>query len=287
MKLISKRPIKKPIVNKPAKVLHPPVNAASEYAEELQKLVREVYRALVKELKAAPVADGSAFVPTLDAGTSYIDRLMRKLTDRFEIQFSNIGQKLATDLVTRTNEASTRSIKNSLREVSKDLTIGAEVMTGPLAGAIHDAVSDNVKLIKRIPANLLASVRDDVVKSLAPGGGGLSDLLPKLQEAYKGNKRRAELTAMDQTRKAFKAINVAKMGTAGQKKFEWIHSGGSDNPRPYHMHRWPNGLNGGIFSVDEPPIINEDTGERGLPGDEPYCRCNMRFIISFDDESQK
>lgn len=283
MRIISKRPIRKPIVDKPAKVLHPPVSVADRYAQQLQKLIAKVYRALIAELRAVPVED-AATVDTMDASASYIEQLTRKLIDRFEVQFSEMGHRLAADMVTRTNEASTGAIKSSLREVSKNLTLTGEVMTGPLAGVIHDAISDNVKLIKRIPRNLIDRVRDDVVASLSPGGGGMADLLPKLQEAYKGSKRKAELTALDQTRKAFKAMNVAKMETAGQKKFEWVHSGGSDHPREFHMHRWPNGLNGGIFSVDDPPVIDEDTGERGLPGDLPYCRCNMRFIVSFDTE---
>ena len=109
---------------------------------------------------------------------------------------------------------------------------------------------------------------------------------------YKGmTKRRARNIALDQTRKAYNDINLRNMQDAGVKKAEWIHSGGSQKPRTYHMERWdgvsgidngePNGLNGFIFYLDRPPVIDKRTGERGYPAQLPYCHCRMIPIIEF------
>ena len=72
----------------------------------------------------------------------------------------------------------------------------------------------------------------------------------------------------------------------GFTHFEWIHSGGSQQPRSYHMRAHPSGLNHGIFRIDEPPVIDPNTGTRGFPGDLPNCRCTMRPVLKFEDEEK-
>lgn len=54
------------------------------------------------------------------------------------------------------------------------------------------------------------------------------------------------------------------MKSAGVKKFQWLHSAGGRDPRPLHINDYPSGLNGGIFSFDDLPVIDEKTGERGI-----------------------
>ena len=63
----------------------------------------------------------------------------------------------------------------------------------------------------------------------------------------------------------------------GVKKFKWLHSMGGKEPRPLHK----NVLNGNVYSFDDPPVIDERTGERGLPGVLINCRCRMLPVIEF------
>ena len=56
----------------------------------------------------------------------------------------------------------------------------------------------------------------------------------------------------------------------------------SKEPRPHHITEAPNGLNHGIFDLDDPPIIDPRTGERGYPGQLPYCRCVMCAVVDAD-----
>ena len=110
-------------------------------------------------------------------------------------------------------------------------------------------------------------------------GNGLADLVPFLQR-YKGiTNRRARFIASDQTRKSFSNINRLRLEKMGVQKFEWVHSLGGTEPRPLHKDV----LNHKIFRIDQPPIIDDKTGERGFPGQLINCKCRMAPIINFED----
>jgi hypothetical protein len=61
------------------------------------------------------------------------------------------------------------------------------------------------------------------------------------------------------------------------------------HPRDYHKMRWdghtgkfngkPNGLNGYIFPIDKPPVIDRKTGERGYPAQLINCHCFLTPVI--------
>ena len=51
----------------------------------------------------------------------------------------------------------------------------------------------------------------------------------------------------------------------------------------YHEMDWPRGLNNGIFELEKPPVIDKRTGERGYPGQLPYCRCTIAAVVEFED----
>jgi len=109
-------------------------------------------------------------------------------------------------------------------------------------------------------------------------GNGMQDLLPYLEKAKGISKRRAKIIAYDQTRKAFNNVNKAKMQKLGIKEFEWLHTGGSNEPRKHHIK-----LSGQIFSFDNLPF-SEDNERRIYPGSEINCRCRAIPVIKFDEE---
>jgi SPP1 gp7 family putative phage head morphogenesis protein len=102
-------------------------------------------------------------------------------------------------------------------------------------------------------------------------------------ERYGEAKRHAKNVALDQTRKAYMSINTERMRDVGVSKFEWIHTGGSQDPRQYHKTV----LNGNVYDINDPPVIDQRTGERGLPGLLPFCRCTMRPVVTFEDDSSE
>ena len=85
--------------------------------------------------------------------------------------------------------------------------------------------------------------------------------------------------ARDQTRKAYNNLNAARMRKVGVTEFIWRHSGGGRNPRDLHQ----NVLNGKKFSLDDLPVIDERTGETGIPGQAINCKCTMEPVVTFGE----
>lgn len=249
----------------------------SAYAREWHKLVEEMY----KEVVPAVLGEFRETAVANDAAGSFWDRLLERISKRFD----TTAESLATGMLNKVDRNATNMLTRSLKSVSGDVTLEMK-NSKPVQDAIDAHIDYSVKLIKRIPAEFLDGVREDVNKSLQ-AGKGLSTLEKDMEVRYGQARRHAKNVALDQTRKAYTAINTAKMRQSGIRKFEWVHTGGSQEPRKYHKDSPANGgLNGGIFDIDNPPIMDLKTGARGLPGQDYYCRCTMRPIVTFDDDEE-
>ena len=263
--------------SKRALTLKPSVSVGAAYARELEALTTEMHAEVAKAVLAEYSNTAAA-----DAADDFWLRLAKRLASKFAAK----ATPLATGFLTRVDRNATTNLERSLKPTSADMTLNMK-NTPAVTKAIKSRIADNVDLITRIPAEFLDKVKKDVNDSLRKGNG-LADLQPKMEERYGEAKRHAQLVALDQTRKAYTAINTERMRANGVTKFEWVHSGGSQEPRPYHLHTpAQGGLNGGIFDINDPPIIDKKTGERGLPGDDYNCRCTMRPIVTFDDEDDE
>jgi len=263
--------------SKRALTLKPSVSVGAAYARDLEALTTEMHEEVAKAVLAEFSNTAAA-----DAADDFWSRLAKRLASKFAAK----ATPLATGFLTRVDRNATTNLERSLKSTSADMTLKMK-NTPAVTKAIKSRIADNVDLITRIPAEFLDKVKQDVNDSLRKGNG-LADLQPKMEERYGEAKRHAQLVALDQTRKAYTAINSERMRANGVTKFEWVHSGGSQEPRPYHLHTpAQGGLNGGIFDINDPPIIDKKTGERGLPGDDYNCRCTMRPIVTFDDEDDE
>lgn len=260
--------------SKRAITLKPSVSIGAAYSRELEKLTEEMYQ----EAATAVLAEYKNTAAT-DAAEDFWTRLAKRLASKFAAK----AESLATALITRVDRNAATNLERSLKSTSADLTLNMK-NTPAVNKAIKGRISNNVDLITRIPMEYLDKVKKDVNDSLTKGNG-LADLQPALEKRYGEAKRHAQLVALDQTRRAYTAINAERMRANGVTKFEWVHTGGSQEPRPYHLHTpAQGGLNGGIFDINDPPIIDQKTGERGLPGETYNCRCTMRPIVTFDDD---
>jgi SPP1 gp7 family putative phage head morphogenesis protein len=262
-------------------------NAAlqSRYEAELLKLVGQmsgqVEKALAKFFKGEDAPDYFAE----DASPPSQARiLLNKLTRTFNALYAKRAPALAKSMVDAASKGSRSALHSSLRELSGGLSLKTGLVNENLDEALSAAVTENVNLIKSISQDYLGQVSGAVMRSLQPGGNGLADLVPFLQERKEITKRRARNIALDQTRKAFNDANAIRMQSLGVKKFEWIHSGGGAHPRKDHIE-----MSGNIYSFDDLPVIGVMYGVevRGLPGQLPNCRCTMRPVIEFDEGEQQ
>ena len=153
----------------------------------------------------------------------------------------------------------------------------------------REGIEENVNLIKTIPAQYFGKI-DKAVEARTRGKMTRGALVKRIKELGHITQRRAEMIADDQTAKATEAMTLARCRNAGIKRVMWVHSGVSMKPRDYHKRRWdghtgkfngkPNGLNGYIFNIDTPPVIDLKTGERGFPAQLVNCKCQLVPVVS-------
>lgn len=203
--------------------------------------------------------------------------LVGSLSNRFNNLFAKRAPQLANQMAAGAEAASKAQLHASLMKMTGGLSLKTGIMPAGLQAVYKASVAENVGLIKTIAAEYLKNVEGSVMRSIT-SGNGLADLVPAL-EKYEGyTHRKAKNVALDQTRKTYNAINRERMTEIGVKRFQWIHSGGGAEPRPLHV-----AMDGEIFSFDNPPIIDEKTGERGIPGQAINCRCTMAPVFDFSD----
>lgn len=246
----------------------------------LDRMVEEMTKAAQREVERYFRDQWTGDSVGMDAPsfTSGVSRLLRRLAERFTVMFTERAGGLAEALSKGVSDATAGQLGASLKEVSGGVTLKTDVVSGAVGEVMKAGVKENVSLIKSIPEEYFQKIEGDVMRSIQTGRG-MADLVPAIEKHGHSTRKRAELIARDQTSKATTAINRARMQGLGIRKFEWLHSSGGKEPRPLHK----NVLNGQIFDLDNPPIIDDRTGERGLPGQLINCRCRMVPVISFEE----
>jgi len=259
--------------------LNPNAAVQNKYADKLTALVAEMVRQTRKEIESLFRKTVAKEFFAEDASiASHAKSVTDELSDRFNALFADRAEGAATSMIEGAQKSSSTSLLASLRELSGGVAIKTSMVPEALVPVVQASVAENVGLIKSISADYMQKVEGAVMRSITTGNG-LADLIPSLEKLDGMTKRRAENIAYDQTRKVYNNVNKARMQAVGVKKFEWLHTGGSQHPRKDHI-----ALSGKVFSFDNLPVIDPRTGERGIPGQAPNCRCRMVPVIEFADD---
>lgn len=250
----------------------------NEVAKETEKTVLGIYKTPEAKKYFASGEDASISSSARITMNQLIDRIMKRVKKK--------ARTMADRMVNAENDASKSALYVSLKQLSGGLSIKTNIDTGDIQDVFKASIAENVDLIVTMTGNYLESVNGAVNRSIQTGGG-LQTLIPEIQkhlnDKYKTHLNKAKNVALDQTRKAYNGLNAARLKKLGMESYEWIHSGGGQRPRPHHIQNYPAGLNHGIFKLSEPPIVEEKTGARGIPGTAINCRCVMRPLILFDE----
>ncbi len=236
-------------------------------------------KAVIETFQTGVAMDEKRF---LRPSNSFYD-VLNELKNRFTLLFESRAGVLAQTMCRRTEKVSKNNVYMSLKEVSKDFTLSNPELNKPVRSALAQSISENVNLIKTIPQEHFDRLSERITKAVTEGNGQ-EYILKAVKEVGSITDRKAKNIAADQTRKAYNAMNKERLSNLGVKKFEWLHTGGSREPREYHMNLYPAGLNGGIFSFDDPPVIDEKIGQKGLPGDAYNCRCRILPVVEFNND---
>ena len=264
-----------------------PSTIEKRYQKALVSMINKIVRETEKAVEDIFVSEEGAEYFATDASISSQARIkLNALIDRVFKSVDPLSRTLAEKMVKATDRASKSALHNSASKIA-----GRSVKTNFSSAAIDDvfkaSVSANVDLIRTIPDNYLSQIKGGVMRSIQKGGG-VRDLKAEiskfLNKQAKQTRNKAKNVALDQTRKAYNSLNAARMTSIGLDDFEWVASGGGREPRPHHHSPYPGGLNGGIYSLDDLPVIDTKTGERGKPGDAINCKCTMRPVVRFNEK---
>lgn len=260
------------------KPLTDPVVVQMRYQHTLEALIKQMLDATeATQLRIwrdhRPAVESGQDAPSM---ASQARILTNALAKRFIALFNKLAPEIAGRFVHGVNTHSASNLKGSLKTVSGGFTLKTDVINGKVADILKASVAENVALIKSIPQQYFKDIQGAIMRGITQGEGSKT-VFDKVTHTGAVTDRRAELIARDQTSKTTSALNGARMEQLGIKQFEWLHSGGGNEPRPLHL----NELDGNIYSLDDPPVIDEKTGVRGLPGYLINCGCRMRPVIKF------
>lgn len=257
----------------------PPTAIERRFRTAILKAVRRL-GALIRE-KTAPAlsrldsADGATGV-RLDAfNASEFDAALDAASAAWLKEFP--FAKLLEFSYDAAEDASLHQRRQFVSQVKAVLGVNVDTVEVWAPQKLVDASQTSADLIVTLARDGVESVRAHALNAIATGAR--HETVAKLLEKRLGvTESHAKLLARDQISKIVSDFEQERQTRAGITRYEWrtLNDG---RVRERHEE-----LRGKIFSWDDPPIINEKTGERGHPGDDYQCRCYASPIFEDLDE---
>lgn len=154
----------------------------------------------------------------------------------------------------------------------------APKLTPAMRKIISDTWAKNLELYitdwaKENILKLRQQVNQHVMK-----GGRAEPLARMIQANYDVSRNKAKFLARQETSLLMSKMRQQRYESIGVTKYKWS---GADDERERPDHRR---LNNKIFSWDNPPITNRETGARNNPGEDFGCRCvAIPIVEGFND----
>lgn len=272
----------------------PPKAPEILYRNELYKMIKAMakdYKAVItiyKDKRGQLGLDD-------DAGTwvtTDITKKMKELGKKWGDRFNKYAETHSKAYVNKLLKMSNTQLKSVLKDWLADtqLVLIGQTIPAPVRQVIKASIEYNVSLISSIATRYHDKVFGALMRSVT-GGGSLKQLEQEIDKYKRKEYVSAKLIAYDQTRKVYGAITLKSCQHYGIKKMMWRHSHADKKPRPLHIAKWdgvsspqdPNGLDGLIFDIDKPPLIQRATAKTpaiyGYPTDLINCTCYMRAVM--------
>ena len=143
---------------------------------------------------------------------------------------------------------------------------------------VRSVIKGSCSLIKTVDdPELIAGIERRIKRLYEKGNTSKESLKKFLENECDLEEWQAERIINDQMNKYETRMKLEQFKKKGVKLVRWVH-GGAHEPRPWHIGKWPHGLNGCVFPIDRPPVIDPKTGLRGYPGDMIGCHCHLEAI---------
>jgi len=256
-----------------------PTSVKAKYREQMLDLMLP----MIEEYERAISSIANSHRQVVDAGitqdatlSTIMERALGELGKKWASKFAELATEAPRSFIGRINDYANTSLNKSLYEMSGQLWIHTPKLPKGLHNRLLSATRENVALIKTIPSEYHKRIHGAVTRSITKGDFGAARVFEEVSKIGHSTAGRAELIAVDQTRKITTAMNTERMRSIGVKEFRWIHSHGGGEPRKLHLD-----YDGEIFDINDPPIIDRRTGERGYPGELINCKCKMAPVVDF------
>jgi uncharacterized protein with gpF-like domain len=262
--------------------LRPNQRALDREAERVASMVEKMNRDVSKSIESLFSSELAKESVAQDASiASQATILLNAKAREWQKKFNDFANFFGKDMADRQNKYVTKDMGNSLEKLSGGMSIKTDTLSDRTKDIIKASSEQSSSLIKSIGTDYMSSVKEAVMRSITDSSSSFESLKESINQALTGRfkvyKNKAKNTALDQTRKTYQALSDQRMRDVGVTKYRWQHSGGSQQPRSYHRDE----LNGQIFDLNDPPVIDKKTGERGHPGDAINCKCIKIPIIEF------
>ena len=211
---------------------------------------------------------------------------LRHVRQKVVAAWDGAAHALASDFADRVVKYTTWAFRRSVDGLRDEGAPTIDAMRSQKAmRAIARIVRENVKLVRSIPRVYIGKVHAAIL-SYNEGNLTSAKFKERMDELEAQVFARMRLIARDQNDKATEAMMILRMEANGLHLVKWCHTHLPEKkPRDYHLRKWdghtgkrngrPNGLNGYIFDISKPPVIDLETGERGYPAQLINCRCYL------------
>ena len=265
-----------------------------QYRNKLYALIKAMckdYKSVIgiyrdKKDQVAMDADGTWLSTAM---TAKLESLGSKWQKKFEEFAKDYSPRYVKSILRMSNLQIKSVLKDWFSE--KRFELFGQVIPVELQQVVKANVAYNVSLISSIPVQYHERVLGSAMRSIT-GGGSLKQFTMEIYRYGNMEMKRAKRIAVDQTNKVYESITLHNCRRLGVKKMQWMHSHARKEPRPLHIRKFNgdysnyphvNGLDGLVFEIDNPPVIQEAKGKqpeiRGYPTQLPFCGCFMVAVL--------
>lgn len=247
------------------------------YQKNLDDLVKRMHKSVLYWLRSA-YRNNEPVLAQDELPSVTLQRAVRRMRKRWEKQFAESSPKMAKFFAKKAEARSSLRLQQLLREAGMSVKF---TMTQGMRDVMNATISEQVGLIKTIPAKYFESVEVQVMDAVRQGGN-LGELTNRLQKNYGVSRRRAAFIAKDQNNKATASMTFARQTELGIDQAIWMHSHGGKTPRPTHLAN-----DGQVYDVKtgwyDPDAYGKGQGAWIRPGELINCRCvSSALIPGFD-----
>lgn len=212
---------------------------------------------IIETTNAKVYSDVVAITKVLDTALGIIDEALKNL------KIADIAEQMILDI-------EDRFYKNF--KANRIETIQPK-MSDSIAKQFSERYTDSIEFnIKKWQPEDIVKMRE-VVGQMAINGDSRITIANYIEQRFKVSQKKAKFLARNESKIAVNEYLFAKYESEGLNEFKWV-ANLDERVRQDHKD-----LNGVIFTKDNPPIINQKTGKRGLPGEDYNCRCTFVPVI--------